>query len=144
MIPRKLFIATLALGILAAPLAADAQRPAKVARIGVLSSGFESVARHEAFRQGLRELGYVEGQNIGVEYRWAAGRDNRLPDFAAELVRLKVDVIVAAGTRAIRAAKQATKPIPIVMAFSADPVGTGLVASLARPGGTITESVCHG
>ena len=90
----------------------------------------------EAFRQGLRELGYVEGQNLVIEYRYAEGRDERLPDFAAELVRLKVDVIVAGGAAAIRAAQHATRTIPIVMAGNADPVAQGFVTSLARPGGT--------
>jgi putative tryptophan/tyrosine transport system substrate-binding protein len=90
------------------------------------------------FRQGLRDLGYVEGQNIVIEYRYAEGRAEQLPDLAAELVRLKVDVIVAGGTAAIRAVQHATRTIPIVMAVAYDPVGEGLVASLARPGGNIT------
>jgi len=114
----------------------------KVARIGLLEQvGSPSGPRgpiYEAFRQQLRELGYVEGQNIVIEYRAAEGRAERLPDFAAELVRLKVDVIVAGGTLAPLAAKHATGTIPIVLAAAGDPVGTGLVASLAKPGGNVT------
>ena len=133
-------ILTLALGILAAPLAADAQQAGKVFRIGYLAPGSPSSATGslEAFRQGLRELGYVEGRNIVIEYRWAEGRHERLPDLAADLVRLKVDVIVAVATTPPHAAKKATTTIPIVMTNHADPVGSGLVASLARPGGNIT------
>ena len=97
-----------------------------------------STARVEAFRQGLRELGYVEGKNIVIEWRCAEGKFDRLPDLAAELVRLKVDVIVTGGPAATRAAKEATTTIPIVMANDSDPVGNGFVASLARPGGNIT------
>jgi putative ABC transport system substrate-binding protein len=92
----------------------------------------------EVFRQGLRELGYVEGRNLTIEYRWAAGKEERLPELAAELVRLKVDIIVASATPTIVAAKRATSTIPIVMAAVGDPVGSGLVASLARPGGNVT------
>jgi putative tryptophan/tyrosine transport system substrate-binding protein len=92
----------------------------------------------EAFRLGLRELGYVEGQNILIEYRYAEGKQNRLPDLAADLVRLKVDIIVAQSTETVLAAKSATSTIPIVMTNSADPIGSGLVASLARPGGNVT------
>ncbi|MBI4611479.1 MAG: hypothetical protein HY726_21010 [Candidatus Rokubacteria bacterium] len=131
-------VVTLALGILSAPLSPEAQQPAKVPRIGVLlpwpaPAPSAPSPLLEAFRQGLRELGHVEGQNIAIEYRYAEGTFERLPDLAAELVRLKVDVIVTTSTRAIQAAKQATTQIPIVMAVSGDPVGTGLVASLARP-----------
>ena len=90
----------------------------------------------EAFRQGLRDLGYVEGQNLVIEWRWAEGRDERLPDLAAELVQLQVEVIVVGGVAAIRAAQHATSTIPIVMAANYDPVGEGFIASLARPGGT--------
>ena len=138
-------IVSLVLGILAAPVAADAQ-PAKTPRIGMLRVGSPSdrVEQIEAFRRGLRDLGYVEGQNIIIEFRFAEGGQERLPDLAAELVRLKVDVIVANGTVAIRAAKQATATIPIVMATVGDPVRTGLVASLARPGGNITGSTLLG
>jgi len=140
MINRRTFLCGLTLGTLSAPLAAKAQQPGKVARIGVLSFGSATPGSHidEAFRQQLRELGYVEGQNIVIEYRWAEGRAERLPDLAAELVRLKVDVIVAGGTPPPLAAKHATRTIPIVMAAAGDPVGSGLVASLARPGGNVT------
>jgi putative ABC transport system substrate-binding protein len=126
--------------LLAAPLAARAQPAATVPRIGYLSpiSPPADSARIEAFRQGLRDLGYVEGQSIVIEYRYADGKFDRLPDLAAGLVRLKVDVIVAASTPGILAAKQATSAIPIVMTLSADPVPTGLVSSLARPGANIT------
>ncbi len=133
-------VATLALGILSAPLASAGQYPAKIPQIGSLWLGSPSLATPyvEAFRQGLRELGYVEGQNIVIEWRFAGSRAELLPDLAAELVRLKVDLIVATAGPSVRAAKQATTTIPIVMAFSGDPVGTGLVPSLARPGGNIT------
>ena len=119
---------------------AQAQQPARIPRIGILipaSASFYS-ARVEAFRQRLRELGYVEGKNIVIEYRYAEGKRERLPDLAAELVRLKVDVIVTTGPGAILAAKKASATIPIVFAAATDPVGTGLVSSLARPGGNIT------
>src|SRR5262249_56436363 len=108
--------------------------------IGFLYAGSPSgqLARAQAFRQGLRELGYVEGKNIVIEYRYAEGKFDRLPDLAADLVRLKVDVIVTSGPRPTRAAKEATVTIPIVMAQDTDPVGSGFVASLARPGGNIT------
>jgi putative ABC transport system substrate-binding protein len=115
-----------------------AQQPKKIPRIGVLRPGLAVAANYEAFRQGLRELGYVEGQNVVLEFRDTEAKAERLSDLAAELVRLKVDVIVTSSTPAIQAAKQATGTIPIVMAFSGDPVGTGLVASLAKPGGNIT------
>ena len=119
---------------------AEAQQPAKVPRIGFLYAGSPSgqLARAQAFRQGLRELGYVEGKNIVIEYRHAEGKYDRLPGLVAELVRLKVDVIVTGGGPATRSAKEATKTIPIVMAQDDDPVASGFVASLARPGGNIT------
>ena len=121
---------------------ADAQQPKKVPRIGFLVSGSLSSTREignvEAFRQGLHELGYVEGQNIAIEYRYAEGVEERLPNLAAELVQLKVDVIFTSGTTATQAAENATKTIPIVMTSVTDPVGTGLVASLAHPGGNVT------
>ena len=134
------FIITLVFALLAAPLAAEAQAPGKVPRIGFLSafSSADTSLWYQAFRQGLRDLGYTEGHNIAIEYRDAEGRPERLPDLAAGLLRLKVDVIVAQTTPASLAAKQATTSIPIVMTIVADPVGTGLVASLARPGGNIT------
>jgi putative ABC transport system substrate-binding protein len=121
---------------------ATAQPAWKVPRVGYLMAGSHSDAARqrdlEAFRQGLRELGYVEGQNIAIESRWAEGKPDRLPALAAELVKLKVDVIVANLTPAVQAAKNATSTIPIVMASAGDPVGTGFVASLPRPGGNIT------
>jgi putative tryptophan/tyrosine transport system substrate-binding protein len=124
---------------------AEAQQPTKIPRIGYMGASFRSTnpARIEAFRQGLRELGYVEGKNIVIEYRWAEGKFDRLPDLAAELVRLKVDVIVTAGPASTRPAKEATVTIPIVMGFDNDPVGNGFVASLARPGGNITGLSTH-
>jgi len=132
-------LVTLALGILTAPFGSDAQSPTKVARIGFLSLlGDARSAFVEPFRQGLRELGYVEGQNIAIEYRYADRKLDRLPDLAAELVRLPVDVIVAGGSNAARAAQQATRTIPIVLVGGVDPVGLGHVASLARPEGNIT------
>jgi len=117
-----------------------AQQSGKVARIGFLSGSSPSAvsARVEAFRQGLLELGYVEGKSIVIEYRYAEGKLDRLPALAAELVRLNVGVIVTGGPQVTRVAKEATSTIPIVMAQDADPVGTGFVASLARPGGNIT------
>ena len=122
------------------PLAAPAQQVGKMPQIGYLGVSSPSLEPHyvEAFRQKLRELGHVEGKNIAIEYRWAEGQDDRLPNLASELVRLKPDVIVTTGTPGAVAAMQATKTIPIVMASSADPVGSGLVASLARPGGNVT------
>jgi putative tryptophan/tyrosine transport system substrate-binding protein len=118
---------------------AEAQ-PGKVYRVGTLENSFPAGRMHlwEAFRLGLRELGYVEGKNIALEQRWAEGKRDWLPSLAAELVRLKVDVIVTAATSPALAAKKATTTIPIVMASQSDPVGTGLVASLARPGGNVT------
>jgi putative tryptophan/tyrosine transport system substrate-binding protein len=119
---------------------AEAQQPTKIPRIGYLGGGSPSSnpARIEAFRQGLRELGYVEGENIVIEWRYAEEKLDRLPALAAELVSLKVDIIVTAGPSVTRAAKEATNTIPVVMAFDSDPVGNGFVASLARPGGNIT------
>ena len=137
---NKLICFALCAMLLALSFSADAQQPTKVPRIGWLGapSPSASSARIEAFRQGLREFGYVEGKNIVIEWRHHEGKLDRLPARAAELVRLKVDVIVTAGPPATRAAKEATATIPIVMANDGDPVGTGLVASLARPGGNIT------
>jgi putative ABC transport system substrate-binding protein len=121
---------------------AAAQRPEKVPRVGYLNPGSPSVPlrqrRLDAFRQGLRELGYVEGQGIAIEPRWAEGKYERYPALAADLVRVKVDVIVAVGGAAAQAAKHATRTIPIVMSVVNDPVGSGLVPSLARPGGNVT------
>jgi putative ABC transport system substrate-binding protein len=132
-------IVTLTLSIGATPLVTDAQPATKVYRIGRLSGWSPSPDPNvEVFRQHLRDLGYVEGHNLVLELRYAEGRAERLPDLAAELVQLKVDVIMAEGAAAIRAAQQATRTIPIVMAATADPVGQGFVASLAHPGGNIT------
>ena len=140
MISRRVFIGTLTGGLLAAPLAAAAQQAGKVPRIGFLgpSSRSDTSPWVDGFRQGLRELGWVEGKNIVIEYRWAEGRSERVSDLAAELVRLKVDVILAASTSVAVAAKNSTSTIPIVMATGGDPVGIGLVATLARPGGNVT------
>ena len=136
------FLVTLALGLLMAPLLAEAQAPAeKVHRIGRLIAGVPPVGPDpplEAFRQGLRDLGYVEGHNIRIESRYAEGQEDRCPALAAELVRLPVDVLVAAGTAPIHAAQHATSTLPIVMAWGTDPVAQGFVTSLARPGGNIT------
>src|SRR5499426_1746898 len=132
----------LTLGIVIAPLSVEAQQPGKVWRIGILAGSRpttpEAARPWEALLQGLRELGYVEGHNLAIERRWADGRAERYHELAAELVALKPDVIVAAFTPSVSAAKRATSTIPIVMAIAGDPVGTGLVASLARPGGNIT------
>ncbi len=132
-------INTLVLGLLTGPLPAEAQRPSKVPRIGYLSR--DSAEGHKsllaAFQQGLRELGYVDGQNITFEYRYAEGKRHRRSALAVELVRLKVDIIVTGGG-GVAAAKNATSTIPIVMTFSADPVRRGYVASLAHPGGNVT------
>jgi ABC-type uncharacterized transport system substrate-binding protein len=138
------FRALLVLGILVAPLATEAQQQGKVFRVGALTPAFPTSEPYpplEAFRQGLRALGYVEGQNLVMEYRYAEGFE-RLPELAAELVRLQVEVIVASGVPAIRAAQHTTRTIPIVMAGTADPVAAGGVASLARPGGNTTGLSC--
>jgi putative ABC transport system substrate-binding protein len=134
-------IVMLTLSLLVAPLAAEAQSPTHVPRIGWLASGSppsETNRQQSPFLQGLRELGWVEGENLVMEYRWAEGRQERLPELAAELVELRVDVIVAGDSRVIAAAKRAISTIPIVMTISADPVGMGVIESLARPGGNIT------
>ncbi len=140
MSPPKFFLLTVGLCLLAVPLAAEAQQPAKVYRIGLLLAGPISPRTHlvEAFRQGLGELGYVEGQNFALVIRSAERGAEQLPDRAAELVRLNVDVIVAVTTPAVQAAQHATRKIPIVMVSIADPVATGFVASLVRPGGNTT------
>jgi putative ABC transport system substrate-binding protein len=135
--PRLAFIVTLAVAGLFSTPAAEAQP--KIARIGYLAADLKANPHFpESFRQGLRDLGYVEGQSILIEYRSADGQLDRLPSMAAELVRLKVDVLVSEGTPPSVAARDATRTIPIVFAASADAVGSGLVASLARPGGNIT------
>jgi ABC transporter substrate binding protein/Lactonase, 7-bladed beta-propeller len=129
---------TLTLSLLAALLAAHAQSVAKTPRIGILNPAFDPHPPLEAFRQGLHDLGYVEGHDIVLEYRFADGRFERLPERAAELVRLKLDGIVAVGVPAVRAAQHTTGTIPVVFPAASDPVGQGLVASLAQPGGNIT------
>ncbi|MGH2358933.1 MAG: ABC transporter substrate-binding protein [bacterium] len=123
-----------------AALAADAQPAGKVYRIGVLAPASPGASTDliEAFRDGLQELGYVDGRNITIEWRWAHGKVERLPELAAELVRLKVDLIVGRNNDAVKAAQEATRTIPIVMVFATDPVALGFVASLARPGGNVT------
>jgi putative ABC transport system substrate-binding protein len=133
-------IVTLTLSILVAPLPSKAQQLANMPRLGLLiPSSLSAVAsRLETFRHGLRDLGYVEGRNITIEYRFAEGKADRLPELVAELIGLKVDILVIDGTAAIRAGQQATTTIPIIMAVSGDPVTSGFIASLARPGGNIT------
>jgi putative ABC transport system substrate-binding protein len=145
MMKRREFITLLGAAI-AWPLAARAQRTGKMSRIGYLGVSSPSLEPHyiEAFRQKLRDLGHIDGENIAIEYRWAEGHDDRLPNLATELVHLKPDVIVTSGTPGALAAMQATRTIPIVMASSADPVNAGLVASLARPGGNVTGFTIRG
>ena len=135
---RRTFIGSIAGGLLAAPLATRAQQPSKVPVIGYLIERSGPTAFDDAFRLGLRELGYSEGRNVVIEYRWAGGKTERLPALAAELVGLKVDVILTSGTPAGLAAKNATSTIPIVMASGGDFVSDGLVASYSRPGGNVT------
>ena len=136
---RRAFISTLTGGLLAAPLAAEAQPAAKVARIGFLATSLAANPHlTDAFGQGLRDLGYVEGRTVVIEYRDAEGNLERLPALAAELVALKVDVIVSPNTPAALAAKQATRTLPIVFVGVGEPVASGLVSSLARPGGNVT------
>jgi putative ABC transport system substrate-binding protein len=136
---KSLFWLLITVLLITAP-STEAQQPKKIPRIGFLAtvSPYTISVRVEAFRQGLREFGYVEGKNIVIEYRYAEGNLDRLPALAAELVRLKVDVIVTAAPPPTRAAKEATATIPIVMGFDDDPVGSGFVASLAQPGGNVT------
>src|SRR5216684_5753399 len=135
---RRTFLAGTGAVLLVAPLA-EAQQAAKVPRIGYLSPNLAANPHvHEAFRQGLRDLGYVESRNVVIEYRSAEGKFERLPALAAELVALKVDVIVAPNTVAALAATQATRTLPIVFASAGDPVTSGFVTSLARPGGNVT------
>jgi putative ABC transport system substrate-binding protein len=136
-VQRRVFLAG-ALGTLV-PVVAGAQAT-KIPRIGYLGNGNPTTGgrTHEAFRQGLRELGWIEGQNVTIEYRWAEGNPDRLPGLAAELVQARVDVIVLSGTPAIRAARRATNTIPIVFVSLADPVTLGVITTLARPGGNMT------
>ncbi len=139
---RRRVIVGLAVGALHPSAFLAQQQANKVHQIGFLGTGSAPAWANnvDAFREGLRELGYVEGKNIVIEYRWGDGKYERLPELAAELVRLKVDVLVSYGTPGVRAAKQATTKIPIVMATSGDAVATGLIATLARPGGNVTGS----
>jgi putative tryptophan/tyrosine transport system substrate-binding protein len=139
-IERRTFMALVSAGLLAAPLAAEAQQAPKGHRIGLLETVPPSLnaANLDALRQGLKAFGYDEGENLIIEYRSADGRPERFPELAGELVRLRVDLIVTRGTPAALAAKHATGSIPIVMASSGDPVATGIVAGLARPGGNVT------
>jgi ABC-type uncharacterized transport system substrate-binding protein len=137
--PRRAFMAAITGGLLAAPLAVEAQQAGKMPRIGfITTTSPENPRSADSFRQGLRDLGYVEGRNITIEYRWGRGSTEQFPAFAAELVRLKVDVIVAGSSAAGIAAQRTTRLIPILIPTMADPVGEGFVASLARPGGNIT------
>lgn len=135
---RKIVLFAMAFALLASAHIAKAQQAEKVYRIGFLRTGEPPKSYIEIFRQDLKELGYVEGKNVAFEYRWAGGKADRLPGLAAELARLKVDIIVTEGTPPVLAARKATSAIPIVMASSGDPVGAGLISSLARPGGNIT------
>src|SRR5262249_980760 len=137
---RRQFITLIGGAAAAWPLTARAQQPAKLPTIGFLGATTPLVERERlaAFGQRLRELGWMEGRNVAIEVRWAEGRSERFAEIAAELVRLKVDVILTHNTPPVLAAKQATSVIPIVFASAGDPVGTGVVASLARPGGNIT------
>jgi len=137
---RRRFLLTSLAGALAAPLAADAQRPVKAPRIGLLLGGSQGSMQPlvEEFRQGLRELGYTEGQRVLIEYRFADGQMDRLPELAADLVRLKVELIVTSGSTTALAAQKVTDAIPIVMVNTGDPVRLGLVASLSRPGRNVT------
>ena len=137
---RLFFVVLLVVGLLIGPVLVEAQTPSKVYRIGMLEvvPVASNTANLDSFRRGLRELGYVEAQNFMIEYRSADGRAGRFPELASELVRLNVDVIVTRGTPAALAAKQATATIPVVMASSGDPVRSGIVASLARPGANVT------
>ena len=137
---RRTIVLALMAATLTVPLASFTQERSKIARIGFLHAASQqgSDVQLQAFRDGLRELGYVEGKNLQLEIRWGEGKLERLPALAVELVQAKVDIIVAVTSPSVAAARQATRMIPIVMPLSADPVGDGLVASLARPGGNIT------
>ena len=143
---RRTFVGTLTFGLLAAPLVAEAQQPGKVYRVGFLNQGSPPSpgAMPGPFRKTLHDLGNVEGQNLVLEFRWAEGQNERFPSLAADLVALKPDVIVADSTPAAIALKRTTATIPIVMLNVSDPVGTGIVASLAHPGGNITGGTDFG
>ena len=144
--PRRIIvlIVTLALATLLVPAVSHAQRPAKIPRIGIIGDWPEDSPSWEVFRQGLRDLGYVEGQNLAMEWRFTEGNLDRLAETATELVRLQMDIIVTTGTPATRAAMHATTTIPIIMVSAGDPLRAGLVASLARPGGNVTGSTILG
>jgi len=145
---RRTVLGAVAAMLVTLPFASQAQPAARVYRIGFLgaasASAPVSARRVEAFRRGLRELGYIEGKNVIVDFRWAEGDADRLPEFARELIRLRVDVLVTQGTTATRAAKEATSTIPIVMLAVGDAIGAGLVTSLARPDGNVTGSTFLG
>ena len=140
MTTRRVFLGTLAGGLLAAVPVAEAQQSGKTPRIGFVEAGAPSANQHflDAFKRGLRELGYVEGQNVAVEKRWAEGQNDRFPALVAELIRLKIDLLLMASTSGALEAKAATTTIPIIFVGAADPVGNRLVASMGRPGGNIT------
>jgi putative ABC transport system substrate-binding protein len=140
---RRTFLAGTGAVLLAAPFAAGAQQPGKVYRIGLIGVDEAEAPGHAAFRQGLRDLGYEEGKNLVIEYRAAGGHYDRLPALTADLVRLKVEVLVTNSTPGARAAKQATTTVPVVVAILGDAVAAGIVPSLARPGGNITGSQFH-
>jgi len=140
---RKIFYVALGALLLALCRPAEAQQPTKIPRIGILESAgvpSGSARTTQAFRKGLHDLGYIEGKNILIEYRYGEGKLDRIPGLVAELVQVKIDVLVVSSFVGIRAAKQATKTIPVVMVSGVDPVATGIVDSLARPGGNITGS----
>ena len=141
MMDRRAFIAVVGGSVLAVPLAAEAQQAGRVWRIGVLTGTPPDAPRWRPFREGLHQLGYVEGQNIAFEWRISEGRAERFPELAVELERRKVDVIVATDNPAIAAAQKATNAIPIVMVLSMDPVASGFAKSLARPGGPVPHPV---
>jgi putative tryptophan/tyrosine transport system substrate-binding protein len=144
-IGRREFITVLG-GAVAWPLSARAQQSTKLSRVGFLGTSSPSLERHlvDAFRQKLRQLGHIEGETIAIEYRWAEGQDDRLPELATDLVRSKPDVIVTTGTPGTLAAKRAAGTIPIVFASSGNPISSGLVASFARPGGNVTGFTISG
>src|SRR2546428_2500644 len=145
MMDRRTFIRRLAGSVILPPMVADAETPVKARRIGLMMATNPVAASHivVAFADGLRELGHAEGKNVVFEYRWAEGKPERFAEMAADLVRQKVDVIVASSQAPALAAKRATKTIPIVMVNATDPVEVGLVASLARPGGNVTGLSQH-
>ena len=145
---RRTFLGVITGGLLAAPLAVEAQQARKPYRIGFLgdmgnATTGPSGRSHQAFRAGLHDLGYVEGRDFVMEYRWADGYNDRLPELAADLVRARVDVLVTPGTSGTKAAKQATQTIPVVFTAAGDVVEKGIVASLARPGGNVTGLSFH-